>query len=42
MLDLAEAYGLEISAERKSQVESASHAEILQLRLALKSTRTWP
>jgi hypothetical protein len=42
ILDLAEAYGLEISAARQQQVQGASLAESHALRLALKATHAWP
>ena len=42
VLDLAEAYGLEVSAERLQQIHSASAAEADVLRRALKSTHAWP
>ena len=42
VLDLAEAYGLEITPERREQVQQASLTDLAALRAALKSRRSWP
>ena len=42
VLDLAEAYGLEIPDERRAQIAQAGLEELQALRLALKSRRAWP
>lgn len=42
VLDLAEAYGLEISQERLQQVAQAEMEELAALRAALKAGRAWP
>ncbi len=42
VLDLAEAYGLEITPERRQQVQQASLADLAALRAALKTRRSWP
>lgn len=42
VLDLAEAYGLEISEERREQVAQAGMEELATLRAALKTNRAWP
>lgn len=42
VLDLAEAYGIELTPERRRQVDEASPEELQALRAALKARRTWP
>jgi hypothetical protein len=42
VLDLAEVCGLEVSPERRQQVEAADQEELRALRTALKATRAWP
>ncbi|HEY8380205.1 MAG TPA: Uma2 family endonuclease [Nannocystis sp.] len=42
VLDLAEAYGLELSDERRRQVAQAGMEELAALRAVLKATRAWP
>jgi Uma2 family endonuclease len=42
VLDLAEAYGLEITPERRQQVRQASLGDLAALRAALKAGRSWP
>lgn len=42
VLDLAEAYGLEITPEHRQQVAEAGMEELAALRAALKANRTWP
>jgi Uma2 family endonuclease len=42
VLDLAEAYGLEVSPSRRQQVEAAALEELRALRAALKQHRSWP
>jgi Uma2 family endonuclease len=42
VLDLAEAYGLEITPERRQQVQQASLEDLAALRAALKAGRSWP
>ena len=42
VLDLAEAYGLEITPERRQQVQQASLPDLAALRAALKAGRSWP
>lgn len=40
--DLCEAYGVELSPDRRAQIEAASLSELQALRVALKATRRWP
>jgi Uma2 family endonuclease len=42
VLDLAEAYGLKITPERRQQVQQASLEDLAALRAALKAGRSWP
>jgi len=42
VLDLAAAYGLEITPERRQQVQQASLEDLAALRAALKAGRSWP
>jgi len=42
VLDLAEAYGLEITPERRQQVQQVSLEDLAVLRAALKAGRSWP
>jgi Uma2 family endonuclease len=42
VLDLAEACGLEVTPERRQQVEQASLGSLAALRAALKAGRAWP
>jgi len=42
VLDLAEAYGVEITPERRQQVQQASLEDLAALRVALKARRSWP
>jgi len=42
VLDLAETYGLEITPERRQQVQQAGLADVAALRAALKARRAWP
>jgi adenylosuccinate synthase len=42
VLDLAEAYGLEVSPARQQHVQAASLEELRALRTSLKRARAWP
>jgi Uma2 family endonuclease len=42
VLDLAEAFGLEITPERRQQAQEASLEDLAALRAALKARRSWP
>lgn len=42
VLDLAEAYGIEVTPERRQQVQQAGLEALGGLRRALKATRAWP
>ena len=42
VLDLAEAYGLEISMERRRQIQEAGLKDLGVLRAAMKAGRAWP
>ena len=41
ILDLCEVLGIELTAERKAQIEQLDLTQLSQLRTHLKSTRTW-
>lgn len=41
IMDLCEVLGIELTPERRAQIEQLDLAQLYQLRAHLKSTRTW-